>query len=613
MKRMLYTSKPFSGASRKRQVSFFLILALLSTSIVSTPVYADTGSAVLMDIMAGTASSLPSNLTDVDGTLFFTADDSIHGTELWKSDGTPAGTTLVKDLSPGQSGSFPSQLTNVAGKLYFVVDDGIHGYELWRSDGTPDGTVMFKDLYPGSASSFPSTFMVLDNILYFGTNHLEDHGGHGGELWRSDGTPDGTVPIKPIRPTNSFGVIDGMLVFNAWDDINTGLWKSDGTAAGTIRIAGWAADLVDLNGTLLFSDYTNLWSSDGTASGTTLIKTFPIPPPPSPEDPPPPSLNRLTSVNQTLVFSAFDGQSFKLWRSDGTPEGTTILVHTVVEDLERTNTSVLFTINDPNDHNDELWKTDGTLSGTVLVKDFSDIASSAYAYLLTNVNGTLFFNFTTGKQDRELWKSDGTSAGTVRVKVLTHTIPSYEPSHEPLALYQVRPDGRLLLWTLDGDAGISLWASNGTEQGTVPIQQIDVAYPLLMWLTISGSKIFFALNGRSSGFELWALDIDAFSIPVANDTTLIAKTDTVITGTLDAVDLDSDALTYTIVDNGAKGLALITNSATGAFTYTPNSNASGADQFTFQVNDGAYTSRLATVRLQMARSLGYLPFVHNEP
>ena len=42
----------------------------------------------------------PSSLTGVGGTLFFTADDGIHGRELWKSDGTKAGTVLVKDIDP---------------------------------------------------------------------------------------------------------------------------------------------------------------------------------------------------------------------------------------------------------------------------------------------------------------------------------------------------------------------------------------------------------------------------------------------------------------------------------------------------------------------------------
>ena len=43
------------------------------------------------------------NLTNVNGTLFFAADDGTHGNELWKSDGTAAGTVLVKDINTGSA------------------------------------------------------------------------------------------------------------------------------------------------------------------------------------------------------------------------------------------------------------------------------------------------------------------------------------------------------------------------------------------------------------------------------------------------------------------------------------------------------------------------------
>ena len=55
----------------------------------------------------------------------------MHGRELWTSDSTPGGTAMVKDVNPAES-SYASALTDVNGTLYFVANDGVHGYELWE-------------------------------------------------------------------------------------------------------------------------------------------------------------------------------------------------------------------------------------------------------------------------------------------------------------------------------------------------------------------------------------------------------------------------------------------------------------------------------------------------
>ncbi len=55
---------------------------------------------MVKDINPAWIDSLPFSLTEVNGTLFFTADDGMNGSELWKSDGTEAGTVMVKDINP---------------------------------------------------------------------------------------------------------------------------------------------------------------------------------------------------------------------------------------------------------------------------------------------------------------------------------------------------------------------------------------------------------------------------------------------------------------------------------------------------------------------------------
>jgi ELWxxDGT repeat protein len=101
------------------------------------------------DIRHGSKSAYPSDLTNVNGTLFFTVDDGVHGDELWKSDGTASGTMMVRDIRAGPRVSDPFSLTAADATLFFTARDGVHGRELWSSDGTASGTAMVMDLYPG--------------------------------------------------------------------------------------------------------------------------------------------------------------------------------------------------------------------------------------------------------------------------------------------------------------------------------------------------------------------------------------------------------------------------------------------------------------------------------
>src|SRR5262249_36818953 len=141
-------------------------------------------------------SSNPSNLTNVNGTLFFTASDGVHGRELWKSDGTEAGTVLVKDVKPGYTSSYPSDLTAVNGTLFFSASDAVHGLELWKCPAPPAGAVLVKDIFSGSTSSYPSYLTNVNGTLFFSPIDTT----HGWELWKSDGTAAGTVLVKDVNP-----------------------------------------------------------------------------------------------------------------------------------------------------------------------------------------------------------------------------------------------------------------------------------------------------------------------------------------------------------------------------------------------------------------------------
>jgi len=137
------------------------------------------GPTLFKDINPGTNGSDPRNFINLNNTLYFTADDGTNGNELWKSDGTSAGTVLLKDIYPGTNGSFPRNFFNFNNTLYFTAGDATNGYELWKSDGTSAGTVLLKDIYPGTDGSDPYNFINLNNTLYF----TADDGTNGEELW----------------------------------------------------------------------------------------------------------------------------------------------------------------------------------------------------------------------------------------------------------------------------------------------------------------------------------------------------------------------------------------------------------------------------------------------
>lgn len=148
----------------------------------------------------------PEQLTAVGDRLFFTAYDQTAGVELWTSNGTAAGTQRVKDihtgynndywLDPANGSSRPQSLAAAGGMLLFTADDGVHGRELWRSDGTEAGTTIVTDLNPGSISSTPSGIQHIGND---GKAVFAASNGWGGvEVWETRGTATSTVRIADI-------------------------------------------------------------------------------------------------------------------------------------------------------------------------------------------------------------------------------------------------------------------------------------------------------------------------------------------------------------------------------------------------------------------------------
>src|SRR5205807_2203121 len=136
------------------------------------------GTVLVKDISAGPGDSRPMNLASGMGKLFFSASQPSTGREPWKSDGTEAGTVLVKDIYPGPGSSLGNSATGrpteVNGILFFAAFRPDTGWELWKSDGTDAGTVLVKDIVPGAGDSlFGTSWLSVNGTLFFSACHPE--------------------------------------------------------------------------------------------------------------------------------------------------------------------------------------------------------------------------------------------------------------------------------------------------------------------------------------------------------------------------------------------------------------------------------------------------------
>jgi ELWxxDGT repeat protein len=337
-----------------------------------------------------------SDLTVIGNSLYFVTTGE-HDSTLWRSDGTMGGTAPIKIFNTyvseedGEAPNDVGQLQAFNGALYFAAGDpsGVLTYneELWRSDGTGAGTAMVADVWNGPGGSSPSQLTPAGNLLFF-----EASGGRANldsQLFRTDGTTDGTYDVLVFGrdgeggDLGEIGALDGTVVFTAqqgYADSETddyelvrGLWRSDGTSEGTflIKELDTASGFEQLGDGLVFSGGVpgseELWRTDATAKGT--FRVADILSGDGASDP-----QSLTRAGNLIFFTADDGaHGRELWRTDGTAAGTA-LVRDLLPGLDgsdpRALTEVngaLFFIADDQEAGTQVWRTDGTVAGTLRV------------------------------------------------------------------------------------------------------------------------------------------------------------------------------------------------------------------------------------------------------
>lgn len=387
----------------------------------------DAGTRLVKDIYPGSISSTPDDRFVVfNNRFYFSAAAPTSGREMWSSDGTAAGTVLLKDITPGTEGSNLRGLykTTLAGNfVYFVCNTPGEGEELWRTDGTAAGTILLKDIKPAALSSTPIILGTYSNKLIFSADDLV----HGREPWLSDGTPGGTSMLRDIATgamsssADHFIEFNGKMLFTASDFMHgQEVWQSDGTGIGTtmlkdIQPGNWGStpfliNAIKVGNKLFFTAYTSdagleLWQTDGTTAGTQLFMdiepgegdAIPILMPAYANGYGPSS--QLFQGNK-FFFGAFTtATGYELYISDGTVAGTRM-----VTDLDGnigdgltlngyyiSNTGIYFN-GDDGINRGELFKSDGTEAGTVLAAavNLPSLDGKTMPFVILN-NSLLFF------------------------------------------------------------------------------------------------------------------------------------------------------------------------------------------------------------------------------
>ncbi|MDC0707061.1 HYR domain-containing protein [Stigmatella sp. ncwal1] len=422
---------------------------------------------------------------------------ALSGFDPFMTDGTSEGTRRVKNINPPRSSSSPAELTAAGGRLYLRASDGTSGSELWTSDGTPAGTRLL-DLKPGASSSQPQELKALgDWVLFFSSFRRE-------ELWRSDGTAAGTLRLKTFQPlptSNQFGravLFEGFHYFTAVDSGGLELWRSNGTPEGTSRVIDLMpgaqsgmldSELFSMGNRLYFMGNDgvrgqSLWRTDGTETGTQLVRENISP------------LRHFVDRNGTLFFAG----DVSLWKSDGTGAGTQkVRSHSIsISSLTLLDGTLYYFAGN------ELWRSTGTSGGTTKVATF-DTQNTAISAPLVPMRGALFFSVQS-PIGNELWRSDGTLQGTGLFREFLPGPASGVDHNQPFLV--LHPEELLLLVASDESTGREIWATDGVDSWRVTDIAPQEGNTNPTSLMRMGDFVYFTADD-GTGAEPWRIPVQA--------------------------------------------------------------------------------------------------------
>ncbi len=471
----------------------------------------------------------PTNLCSFQGRTFFAGDHqqppTMLGNVLWTTDGTADGTTVALHLDGASPAAWGEMTAGSGNSLFFSAPAPNMGYELFTTDGSVAGTALVKDLNPGLLGSNPSMLTYRNGTLLFAGNVP----GATQIVCRSDGTDEGTFSLGSLIPAETSGsnanhltALNGQLYyFESTPQTGMELWQSDGTPQGT----GIAVDLnpgpangcsgsgsmVVHNGALYFSAPTGLYRSDGTPGGTTQLLAT--------------TGNILSGLKSSPAGLFFVGQNATLWRTDGTAAGTGPVSGTIPFNVDTLVPSAeyLYFLGQDSTHGKELWRTDGTAAGTQMVVDIVAGTTSSFVTDLLTIGSDAYF-----LAQGTIYTTNGSAAGTHPL------LPSGSFTQLPTNLASANSmlfvagynsaSGRRDLWRCEPPAGTLTLLT--TDAFGYSFQKFTAAGPYLYFARLDFSNLrgLYRTDGTATGTilltaaETWISDSGPFNfVAVGND------------------------------------------------------------------------------------------------
>ncbi len=489
----------------------FLVSALIGTS----PSAASGTAELLADInqvpsFGSSSYGASGPLIPLGDRLLFTGIEPSSGAELWISDATPQGTRLLLDLEPGGESSSFVPLGTAGQTAVLLSRLRLGNWEVWRSDGTAAGTFPIYDLFPLDSCSFqedvPEAVSVEDRLFFLARKPGTC------ALWITDGTESGTQPVEEVGSEAHNLVAAGNRVFFV---ASNGLWTSNGDGAAHLRSFEnsdsegprqlyAAGSRVVFIAQALEGGGEELWTSDGSAAGTRPLTNFFEPFPFGRQEP------LLRMIGQTLYFTADDGTGIDLWRiegSNGAPRRVTDFVHTDPfperfdgSQIAQVGNRLVFSASEGGSFRGRLWVSGGTPESTAPVDGCPDGCPRRSGGPLIQLGSRIVFEGIGPRDEQEIWATDGTGAGTQR-------LADIDISFTPVALL-----GKVFfIGPGNSSTGYGLWKTDGTAAGTVRVADLGAgafnsSFSNGFSPVAAGGRIFFLASLEWQKPQLWVSD-----------------------------------------------------------------------------------------------------------